>query len=239
MHWWGVYCQYFVENCMCYNKNLLSEYGLAQFTLAYLQAWTVNSQRTPHSSPVMSSYGVSSVSTFQKTAHVFTGLHCVLHSLWPIETIRQYRSGSALAQVMVCCHSSEGNFTKKTPQPPITEICLKFHSNLPAANQLNHWGRVTQICISKLTIIVSDNGLSPGRRLVIIWTNDGILLIRPLAANFNEFLIEIHTFSFKKIHFKMSSGKRSQCIECAHYPAYPCPTMPFSLYYAAAQLQAW
>ena len=59
-----------------------------------------------------------------------------------------------------------------------------------------------------LTIIGSDNGLSPGRRQAIIWTNDGILLIGPIGTNFNEILIEIHTFSFKKkIHLKMSSGK--------------------------------
>ena len=72
---------------------------------------------------------------------------------------------------------------------------------------LSHWGRVTHICVGKLTTIGSDNGLSPGRRQAIIWANDGILSIGPLAANFNEILIEIHTFSFKKIHFKMSSGK--------------------------------
>ena len=72
---------------------------------------------------------------------------------------------------------------------------------------LTHWGRVTHICISKLTFIVSDNGLSPGRRQAIIWTNDGILLIGPLGTNFSEILIEIHTFSFKKIYLKMSSGK--------------------------------
>ena len=28
---------------------------------------------------------------------------------------------------------------------------------------LTHWGRATHICVSKLTIIGSDNGLSPGR----------------------------------------------------------------------------
>ena len=28
---------------------------------------------------------------------------------------------------------------------------------------LTHWGRVTHICVGNLTIIVSDNGLSPGR----------------------------------------------------------------------------
>ena len=70
-----------------------------------------------------------------------------------------------------------------------------------------HWGRVTHICVSNLTTIGSDNGLSPGRRQAIIQTNAGILLTEPLGTNFNEILIEIHIFSFIKIHFKMSSGK--------------------------------
>ena len=46
-----------------------------------------------------------------------------------------------------------------------------------------------------------------GRRQAITWTNVGILLIGPLGTNFSEMLIEIHTFSFKKINLKMSSGK--------------------------------
>ena len=73
---------------------------------------------------------------------------------------------------------------------------------------LTHWGRVTHICVSKLTIIGSDNGLSPGRRQAIIWTNAGIFLIGPLGTNFSEILIETHTFSFTKMHLKLSSGKR-------------------------------
>ena len=72
---------------------------------------------------------------------------------------------------------------------------------------LTHWGRVTHICVSKLTIIGSDNGLSPGRRQAIIWTNAGILLIRTLGTNFSEILGEIHSFSFSKMHLKMSSAK--------------------------------
>ena len=72
---------------------------------------------------------------------------------------------------------------------------------------LSHWGRVTHICVSNLTIIGSDNGLLPGRRQAIIWTNDGILLIGPLGTNFSEILIEIQSFSFKKTHLKMASGK--------------------------------
>ena len=72
---------------------------------------------------------------------------------------------------------------------------------------LTHWGRVTHICVSKLTIIGSNNGLSPGRRQAIIWTNAEILLIGPLGTNFGEFLVVIHTFSFNKMHLKMSSAK--------------------------------
>ena len=66
---------------------------------------------------------------------------------------------------------------------------------------------MTHICVGNLTIIGSDNGLSPGRRQAITWTNVGILLIGLLGTNFNEMLIDIHTFSFKKMHLKMSSGK--------------------------------
>ena len=66
---------------------------------------------------------------------------------------------------------------------------------------------MTHICVSKLTIIVPDIGLSPGRRQAIIWTNARLLLTRPLETNFSEILIKIHTISFKKIHLKTSSGK--------------------------------
>ena len=61
---------------------------------------------------------------------------------------------------------------------------------------------MTHICVSKLTIIGSNDGLSPGLRHAIIWTNDGISLIGPLGTIFNDILIEIHRFSFKKIHSK-------------------------------------
>ena len=63
------------------------------------------------------------------------------------------------------------------------------------------------ICVSKLTVIGSDNGLSPGRRQAIIWTIAWISSIGILGTNFSENVSEIHTFSFKKMHLKMSSGK--------------------------------
>ena len=66
---------------------------------------------------------------------------------------------------------------------------------------------MTHICVGKLTNIGSDHGLLPGRRQAIIWTIAGILLIGPLGTNFSESLIGIQTFSFKKMHLKMSSAK--------------------------------
>ena len=73
---------------------------------------------------------------------------------------------------------------------------------------LIRWGQMTHIRVCELPIIGSDNGLLPGRRQTIIWTDVGILLIRTFRTNFSEILRKIHTFSFKKMHLKMSTGKR-------------------------------
>ena len=66
---------------------------------------------------------------------------------------------------------------------------------------------MTHICVGKLTTTCSDNGLSPGRRQAILWTNAGIMLIGPLGANFGDILSEIQTFSLRKIHLKIPSAK--------------------------------
>ena len=86
--------------------------------------------------------------------------------------------------------------------------CFSFHCHTEwVMVGLTHWGRVTHICVGKLSIIGSDNGLSPGRRQAIIWTNAGILFIGPLGTNFSENWIGIETFSIKEMHLKMSSAK--------------------------------
>ena len=77
---------------------------------------------------------------------------------------------------------------------------------------------MTHICVGELTIIDSDNGLSPWRRQAIIRTNAGILLIGPVETNFRENLIVVQTVSFKKLHLKMASAKwrplpRPQCVK--------------------------
>ena len=116
-------------------------------------------------------------------------------------------------------------------------ILLKLLPHLPGAHKFTHWGRVTHICVSILTIIGSDNGLSPGPRQAITWTNAAILLIGTLRANFSEIFIRtgprqaitwtnaailligtlranfseifirILTFLLKKMRFKESSAK--------------------------------
>ena len=87
------------------------------------------------------------------------------------------------------------------------DIITYPYQNLQAG--LTHWGRATHICVGKLTIIGSDNGLSPDRRQTIIWTNAGILLIEPIGTNFSEILIGIQTFSFKKM---LSAKWRPFCL---------------------------
>ena len=78
---------------------------------------------------------------------------------------------------------------------------------------LTHCGRVAHIFVNKLAIIGSDNGSSPGRCEVIIWTNAEILLNQSLETNFSEIWSKIQTFSFKKMLLKTSSAKwRPSCL---------------------------
>ena len=70
---------------------------------------------------------------------------------------------------------------------------------------------MTHICISKLTITGSGNGLLFDRRQVIIWTNVKILFTGPLGTNLWEILIKILAFSFEKVHLNMASGKWRAC----------------------------
>ena len=88
------------------------------------------------------------------------------------------------------------------------KMLIISHFNI--LNQLSNWDWMTHICVSKLTIIGSDNGLSAGRCQAIIWTNAGKLLILNLGTNFRDILRDIHTFSLKKTHLKMSSVKWQQ-----------------------------
>ena len=111
-----------------------------------------------------------------------------------------------------------------TPQPNV----IKLIAFIP----LTHWGRVTHICVGNLTIIGSDNGLSPGRRQAIIWTNVGILLTlrslkNKLQWNFNRnYSIFIQENVFESVVCEMSSiSSRPQWVKyvCVCVCSMQCP----------------
>ena len=96
---------------------------------------------------------------------------------------------------------------------------LSHHMALLGPNELTHWGKVIYLCVSKLTIIGSDNGLLPGQCQSVIWTNAGILLIRTLGTHFIEILSKIHIFFIKENAFQnvvcemVADLFRPQCVK--------------------------
>ena len=99
---------------------------------------------------------------------------------------------------------------------------------------------MTHICVGKLINIASDNGLSPGRRQAIIWTNAEILLIGPLGTNLSEILIEIQIFSFNKIRLKVSSAKcRPFCLGLNELRQTPKAARQKQLYMTPPRTTAW
>ena len=95
----------------------------------------------------------------------------------------------------------------------VTDLTLKIFNDVAklsyqfAYQVLTHLPRVPIHASANWESIGSDNGLSPIWHQAITWTSDGILLIGPSGTNFSGILIEIHTFSFKKMHLKMLSRK--------------------------------
>ena len=66
-----------------------------------------------------------------------------------------------------------------------------------AAWSFTHWGQVTHICVSKLAIIGSDDGFSPGRRRAIFWTSTDLLLIGILETIWMEFKSKCINFHWR------------------------------------------
>ena len=80
---------------------------------------------------------------------------------------------------------------------------------------LTRWGRVTHICVSRLTIIGSYTVCRMVGAMPFSQTNATILLIRTLWAYSSEILSEINAFlfTFNKMHMKTSCAKwRSFCL---------------------------
>ena len=114
---------------------------------------------------------------------------------------------------------------------PMKQYVLKFYKydTQIAVNMTLNLGAEWRIYASvNHTIIGSNNGLSPVRWQSVIWTNYGLLLIRPQRKIFNNILFEMKKLSFKKMHMQMSSAKmvailsRPQCVNC-HWISF-CPS---------------
>ena len=122
----------------------------------------------------------------------------------PRDSLMRFELSCCHLMISICHYGF--NFSKQSTLSSYLMTSLSFYWLL-VSPALTHWGRVTHICVSKLSIIASDNGVSPGRRQAIIWNNGGILSIGLLGTNFGDILFEILKFSFKKMHLKMSSVK--------------------------------
>ena len=111
------------------------------------------------------------------------------------------------------CH----RFRSRLTRPPLNlGLGLSITSRLLFKRNLIEVG-----CISKPTIIASDNGLSPDRRQSIIWTNAGILLVGTLGTNVDGVLIEINYFDSREYDSKcrlLNDGIFISASLC-----YPCP----------------
>ena len=115
-------------------------------------------------------------------ASQITSLTSVYSTVYSDADQRKHQSSASLAFVRgIHRVPHKGSVTRK--MFPFDDVIMGI---------LTYWSRMTHICVSKLKIIGSDNGLSHGRCQAIIWTNAGILLIGPLGTNFSEILIAVY-----------------------------------------------
>ena len=131
----------------------------------------------------------------------------------------------SLCNYIVCVCISSKFFAQNLKYIGIV-LGTKITRRYAQLQHITHWGGVTHKCVGKLTIIGSDNGLSPERRQAIIWTNAVILLVQPLGTIFSEILIRIQIFSLKNalenVVCEMASIlSRPQCVcvcrECIYW----------------------
>ena len=96
-------------------------------------------------------------------------------------------------------------------------IILEGYGYIDCKNSLTHWGRMTHICVSKLTIIGSDNALSPNRRRAIILTNAGILSVGKTSVILKK-IKHFHSRKCIEIVVRTLAANLSwpQCVKCSN-----------------------
>ena len=99
----------------------------------------------------------------------------------------------------------KGAVTRKTF--PLDDVIVRRER----PNRYWHRWHLVAFCCGLLMIIEAEwriySKLTAIGIWTIIWTNAGIVLIEPFGTNFSQILIEVYTFSARKMHFKTSSGK--------------------------------
>ena len=84
-------------------------------------------------------------------------------SLWNVLWFQSMGENDICAMTFLWLRSSSSSKKTETKTTGLLAVYLLI-INTGASFSLTHWGRVTHICVGQLTIIGSDNGLSPGRR---------------------------------------------------------------------------
>ena len=93
-------------------------------------------------------------------------LICALHVWVNNREVGDFRRHRANYEVIVMDRELiERGFSILTPDPSDTSTGTILGICTYCIDVLTHWGRVTHICVSKLTSIGSDNDLLPGRML--------------------------------------------------------------------------
>ena len=125
----------------------------------------------------------------------------------------------------VCCDLPM--LTKSNPLEAlhiaIISHCKTGHVSKLPTESLTHWGRATHICVSKLIIIGSDNGLSPVRRQAIVWTMQCWNIVNwklrdklQWKSKRNSY-ISIHENAFQNVVWKMAAIlSRPQCVNACY-----------------------
>ena len=114
-----------------------------------------------------------------------------------------------------CLSNPSWQATSSEKPPSWVTFVEGFHCIVTGTSE--HVFRLTPICIRNLTLIGSDNDLSPDQHQAIIKTNAGILSTGPLGINFSEISMEIQTFSFQENVLEIVVCKRVAILSRPQY----------------------
>ena len=133
-------------------------------------------QQAPHISPVRARRGMCVVNSGTKI-HQFC--HCCDEIIYVLNWSAIFREPTICNHLKVSPRVGWVHCNKVPMATPSLCLCCMLywatiHRESFPASLLTHWGPVTHICVGNLTIIGSDNDLSPGRRHAIAWTSVGI-----------------------------------------------------------------